>query len=298
MKYLKTFEEQSYYKPEFKRPINYKCLNLNEALYLLEKDYKLKSSPFWDWTSKVHEELNILLPNPEVWKLSYQKQSEEYKKYGMKATKIPFLEKDSIFELPMSYDSSKDEENYYQRQLKFMKDMKDMAIKRGKTWTKKDDDDLLQNVNFGSKSFDYINKYLSKIHELYGQHYKNGVIRCFVTDSDNKTGIFDYPVFDYEEKALFLSELEEWIESFELDTKGFYEWILRYNFVERRYWQRVWRYGFGENFRNEKPAENIKKINELLKQLYKNDLDFYDNPDGEIPIFFDYYKVIDENKVY
>jgi len=44
-----------------------------------------------------------------------------------------------------------------------------------------------------------------------------------------------------------------------------------------------------KNFRKEQPPENIKKINELLRQLYKK---------NELPIFTDYYKKVDEKKIY
>jgi hypothetical protein len=274
--------EQTFYKPEKKRPIDYKCLNLMRVLDDLEENHNLKSRKFWDWESKMMENennnLSIIFPKPLSWELAYEKEKERYdhpayKEAGIEATRMPYTEWNSVIELPKEYDSSFDEEEY------------------------------LDNINWGEKNFDYINKHLSKIYELYGEHYKDYKIKCFIyKDYHEDYPVWDYPVLDFHGekayvKAYVLSELEDWIESFDMDSTGFYEWILKYNFVEGRYWQRIWGYDPIDDFRKQKAPENIKQINEMLRQLYK--IEENKNPEGEdFPIFIDYYKKVDNKIIY
>lgn len=290
--------EQTFYKPQKKRPINYMCLNLMKVLNILDKEHKLETKIFWDWERKMMNEdkLNVIFPKPLCWELGYEEEKKKYdnpmyKKAGIEATKMVYTEWRSVIELPKEYDSSKDDDNYKQKKINSIEKFKKMFFASGKKFDVEDENDLVKGINWGRKNFDIINKHLSKIHELYGEHYKNGVIKCFIYDDDyDDRELWGYPMLDFEDKAYFLSELESWIDSFGISTKGLYEWILRCNYIEGRYWQRIWTYDLNsdQNFRKEQPPENIKQINEMLRQLYKNEIE-------EFPIFIDYYKKVNDN---
>jgi hypothetical protein len=279
---FKTFESNSYYKPDMKRPFDKKCLDLSFALDEIEKKFNLSGDKFLGSIEKLN--IKNIIPIPQPWELEYEYEKQKYsnpqfKKMGIEPMKRIYYDYQSIILLPEYYNSEKDVEKYHKEKESFIIRMKKMGSQLGK--------DELNHINFGDKSFDWINKYLSAMKDLFGEYYEDGTIRCWMPKRDDwgdSKASWVYPEFDYEgEKAYFLSELEEWIDSFGLDTTGFYEWVLRYNFVEGRHWNRVWNYGFDEGFRKEKMPENISKINNMLGQLMKVD---------EIPIYFDYYKKI------
>ena len=71
-----------------------------------------------------------------------------------------------------------------------------------------------------------------------------------------------------------------------MDINGFYEWVLECQYIEGRYWNNTWIYAMqDENFRKKTAPNNIKDINELLRQIYKT---------KEIEIYLDYHKEVDE----
>ena len=295
--------EQNFFKPKMKRPIDYKCLDIQEVIEKYADEHKIDDEfgyrPIWKWISKnIDKNVEVLLPRPQIWEEEYENQKKMFagmEDQGVKAMKNPYLDYQSVFTLPIKYDSSEDKENAKKSKQEFMDNMKKMTLARGKKW---DEKTYLDNVKFEPESYEYINQFLSVVHKHFGEHYKNGVIKCWKKGDKDTKGIFDYPPLDYENEAYHLSELEKWIESFDMDVTGWYEWILRYNYVEGRYWQRIWGYDLiDKNFRKEEAPENIKQINELLRQLYK--IGDTDNPEGEqFPIFVDYYKKIDDEKIY
>lgn len=285
---IKIFE-QKYYTPEEKRPINYKCLDI--AIVLDELLNEKEQQFFWDWLDRYNndDDLDVVFPDRESWEDSYEWEKKRFAKVGMTADRRKIISKQTVFKLPKTYDSSDDKKKYQSRIKKFLNTMKDMALKRGRSWTDKDEKQLLDNVNFGNNSFEKINLILTKIHDNYSQYYNNDSILCWY-DREGYEGhdlsIFDYPVLDYEKKAIYLSELIDWINSFDMDGSELYEWILKNQYVEGRYWQRVWVYAFeDQTYKKNDASDNIKEINKLLKSLYKKD---------EINIFIDYYQKVDE----
>jgi len=284
----KTFE-QNYYKPSFKRPIDYKCLNIDMVLDELSEE---DNTFFWKWFNRANndDKINVIFPEKEIWEESYEFQKKQYEPYGMKAIKQKFIEKQAIFKLPRFYDGSNDKKNYDDRKKSFFSDMKDSFQKRKIPWTKETEKDFADNVDFGEQKFERINTILEKIYDKYPEHYDDDTIKCWHNYEDEPDIDFDYPVLDYEKKALYLSELIEWIKTFDMNTNGFYEWILRSQYIEGRYAWRVWQYDLDEkNFRKEKAPENILQINEMLKQLYKVDI----TQDG-LAIYFDFHKDVDK----
>ena len=150
---------------------------------------------------------------------------------------------------------------------------------------KKYDPSVEDRLDFGPKSNDWVNIGLSKIHELYSQYYVNDKLLVWNSESGyyGNKAIFDYPM----DKAYFLSELEDWLlDTFNIDTTGFYEWVLQCQFVEGRYWETTWIYELEDiNFRKQVAPDNIIQINEVLRQIYKVD---------SMEIYIDYYKPVDD----
>jgi len=260
---------------------------LDELLNSRERDF------FWNWFNQANndDKINVLFPVRELWEDEYEWQKVHYSHLGIKANRYKFLEKKAIFELPKSYDASNDKKDYEKRKKNFLQDMKELLNSSGKKWNAETEKSYTDNVNFGEKNFEKINTILEKIHNKYSQYYGEDTIKCWFNYEDEPENAFDYPELDHENEGLFLSELINWIESLGLDSKNFYEWILRTQFVEGRYAFRIWNYDLDDiNYRKEKATENIRQINEMLRQLYKDDID-----DNCIPIYFDFYKDVDKD---
>ena len=296
MKYLRRFTE-SVIKPEKRYPVDYKCLDINSVAGELEKLYDIDirelpndpSNYSKDYANGPRGSENLysffgdsqdpIFPKPTMADRAYEYQTKEYAKVGMKAKKWRYCEQDAVYELPVHHDTKLDEIEYVKRFNAFNNTMRDTFKKLGKKW---DAETNNKHVNFGSKTNGWVNIALDKIYELYKQHYENDKIKIWVEDDGESYGgkeIFDYPM----DKAYFLSDIEKWIEdTFSIDTNGLYEWILDCQYIEGRYWQRTWEYEMEDiNFKKHEAPENIKKINEILRQMYKTD---------KMEIFIDYYK--------
>lgn len=291
MKYLKTYiekiNEQSTLTPVMRYPVD-KCLDLLtvgdeiERLHKIDirnipvEDSKYGKEDFLHWAG---QNLEPTFPNPTISEVFYKEDIKKFEPFGIPVTKYTHFEKDSVYELPEHYDSKQDYEEWNLKKAKFKGNME---ILTGKPWN----DEYDKNVNYGPKSNEWVNIVLGKIKELYPQYYVGGKIRVWYDEYGYDRGkeIFDYPLG----RAYFISDIENWLsDTFELDITGFMEWILDSTFVEGRWWQRTWIYDIQDkNFKKRTCSENIKTINEVLRQMLKKD--------HGIPIFFDYYKEIDE----
>lgn len=290
---IKEFKlwESSNHQPEKKYPVD-KCLDLSTVSEELGKMHKINlheipcgvggkynKANFYSW---VGEKIVPIFPIPNLADIYYEIEKERYKKVGMDAIKHRYFERDSIYELPNNYDSKKDTEEWYLKKAKFKANMELMTKKQ---W----DDNNDQHIDFGPKSNEWVNVVLHKIYELYPQYYKNGKIRIWNGEDEfgENKNIYDYPI----DKSYFLSDIENWIsDTFDVDTKGLCEWILQSNFIEGRWWMKSWLYDIeNKNFRGKTAPKNIIIINDILKQIYK---------ENRIKIFFDYYKKIDDKQVY
>jgi hypothetical protein len=276
---------ESVSKPQKKYPVE-KCLDMYTVAEELEKilgfhvtdipnkESKYGTCNFYSW---VGESQDPLFPKPSMADMAYEYQKAKYSTVGMDAKKYRYCEYDSIYELPIHYDSSQDGLKWVQKFNKFKNDMTKLMSKE---WDNSND----KHINFGPKSNEWVNIILDKIHELYPEHYINGKIKIWSGRDEFDRGklIFDHP---YNE-SYFLSEIEQWIQdTFNINTDGLYEWILDCQFVEGRYWQRVWKYSMEDkNFRKNNIPDNIKQINEILRQMYK---------EKSLLIFIDYYKKIE-----
>jgi hypothetical protein len=286
---MKSFES-NYYSPTNKIIINYKCLDIVVVLdELLSND---EHEFFWKWLDRYNndDKLDVVFPDRESWEDTYEWEKNHFGKVGMDVTRHKIISQQTIFKLPKAYNSENDKKDYKSRIKNFLNDMKNMALKSGKSWTKKDEKVYLDNVNFGLKNFEKINTILGKIYNKYSQYYKNNEIVCWYNhDGYEEPGlsIFEYPILDYKKKAIYLSELIKWIDSFEMNTDYLYEWILQNNYIEGRYWQRIWSYEFNDqtSYDNVQAPNNIIEINKLLKSLYKS---------KDINIYIDYYQKVDE----
>lgn len=278
-------------KPELKNPVD-KCLDFYTVCLELQKMHGIdlyeipcgkgghyKNANFYSWFG---ENFDPIFPKPSMTEVHHEIKKKRFAKAGIDIIKYRYFERDSVYEMPMHHDPKQDLEEWYLKKAKFKANMEQTT---GKPW--KDDND--QHINFGPQSNEWVNVALHKVHELYPEYYKNGKIRIWTGDEfERGKAIYDYPMG----KAYFLSDLENWLsDTFEVDTTGLLEWILRCNFIEGRWWMRNWRYDIEDkNFRKEKAPKNIQTINDILKQIYKVDVEF--------PIYFDYYKKFDEKYIY
>lgn len=286
-KNYKIFE--SYSKPEPKYPVNYKCLDLSIASKEIEHEYgfnlydvpapgsKYGNMNFYSWCQ---DEIDLIYPKYTTAENLFEFDKIRYAGYPIKPKKRPLFEYMSICELPIRYDSSNDENKWTQKLNNYRKEMGDMLKSIGKEYNP----DNEKHINFGPKSNDWVNMVLTAFHDLYSQYYENGKLRIWNDDDEysREKQIFDYPL----DKAIFLSELEEFISDFDINTQGFYDWILNCQYIEGRYWERNWTYEMSDqNFRKNKASDNVKKINELLRQIYKQ---------PELNIYIDYFKKVDD----
>ena len=291
MKYLKPYKlyENNYYRPTAKHPVPYKCLDIMTALEEIEHKYgfhlteipskgsKYGTMNFFSWAG---DNLLPIFPkytmSDDIWK-SRQKQ---FAGTGIPHNRYNYFERKAVYEIPRHYDSSEDERKWIEKRNNFRANMTKMAEMSGRKYNYDDE----KHIDFGPKSNDWVNKALDAFYELYSEYYKNDKLLIWNDEYEYDKGkqIFDYPL----DKALFISEIEKWIESFDMDINGFYEWVLECQYIEGRYWNNTWIYAMqDENFRKKTAPNNIKDINELLRQIYKT---------KEIEIYLDYHKEVDE----
>jgi len=292
IKSYKIFESSTVTGPQPRYPVDYKCLDITTALEEIRTggldlceipcvESKYGKMDFFRWCG---QNLLPIYPNYTLSEDHYKAQVKQFAGTGIPHTRYNYFERDAVYEIPLSYDSSGDLEKWTKKRDDFRKSMTTMAEMSGKKYNP----DNEKHVDFGPKTEEWVNIALSKLHELYAQYYVDGKLLIWNSEyeySDDKA-IFDYPV----DKSYFLSDLEEWLsDTFDIDTAGFYEWILKCQYIEGRYWETNWIYDFEDvNFRKQKAPENIKQINEILKQIYKVE---------SMDIYIDYYKKVD-NKVF
>lgn len=289
MKHLTSFKLfESISKPEPKYPVNFKCLDIMSALLEIEKKFDLHlaeipvkeskygSMDFFNWCG---ENLEPIYPNYTMTEHHHEFDKKRFAGTGIPTTKMKYFERMGVYEIPMQYDSSKDLEKWTQKRDQFRANMTKMAKMSGKEYNV----DNEKYVNFGPKSNEWVNIALGKLHELYGEHYKDGKLLIWNDDDQysHDKSQWDYPM----DKSYFISEIESWIEdTFDIDTDEFYEWVLDCQYIEGRYWENTWTYDLEDvNFRKHKASDNVKKINEVLRQIYKVE---------SMKIYMDYFKEV------
>lgn len=291
MKYIRPFKinESQFDKPEAKYPVNYKCVDIMSVMYELEKNHgiqltgipakgsKYGTMDFFRWCGK---NLNPIFPKYTMGEHHYELDKKRYAGTGIPLTRMEYFERSAVYEIPIRYDSSNDLEIWTKRRDDFRANMTKMAKMSGNNYNI----DNEKHIDFGPKSNEWVNVALDKIYELNKQYYKNGKLLIWNDDDQypQHKQQYDYPM----DKAYFLSEIENWVEdTFNIDADGFYDWILNCQFVEGRYWENTWTYDLEDvNFRKKKAPDNVKKINEVLRQIYKLE---------SMDIFIDYFKEVD-----
>lgn len=296
MKHLKPFKIlESYSKPEPKYPVGYKCLDTISAEKEIKEIFNIElteiKSPgsrygtenFYSWCG---ENLKPIYPKYSSSDHFYEFEKQRYKNHPIKPIKTTYFEKLGVYEIPINYDSTGDDIAWGIKKDNFRKRMTDMLSVVGKKWDTSHED----HIDFGPKSNDWVNTAFKAFYELYSEYYINGKLRIWSSNDyeeyDIGKQIYDYPL----DKAIFFSELEKWICDFDIDTNGFYEWILNCQYIEGRYWERSWIYKIEDfNFRKINAPNNVKQINELLRQIYK---------EKKLNIYLDYYKKVNDEIFY
>jgi len=278
------FIVESISKPQLKYPVD-KCFDFLKFTIEMNKDGLDIRNINIDGEKENGNFLDIfknnqIYPELTLWQVIDNGERKKSESLNIKHIPLIYGEIQSIYELPIKYDSKNDFADWVRSKLEFKKNMKQMKEMRGGVWSEKDEKRLDDNVNYGFQNFNWYNTVLSKLHEKYPQYYENDKIKVWYDkyEFDNGKQIYDYP-FD---KSYFLSDIEKWLEdTFDINTDGFYKWILDNQYVEGRYWYNVWVYDIDDVVGDKIPNENIFTINEILRQIFKV---------GKIPIYIDYYE--------
>ena len=285
-----------------KLPIDYECLIMNHDLvdqlsHEFGKDINdlgkssNASSRACGFFSFVDNKIaKLKFPKKTVSEVGYEFQLKRYGK-GYATNKF-FWEKQSIIELPISYDSSKDRDAFDEKRNSFLRKMKEMGNSVKPEWE--------ANIDFGPIEFGWINEFLAFMYEKYKPYYINGALPIFEEFRDECRWIekdpqnprykkeisYPYP------KSYFISDIERYIEAdYDLDMSKFYEWVLENEFVEGRHWESY--YEWVPQFTSFRETKCSKTIGDAL-HLMKIDLDLEKGDNGEyIPLFIDYYKDVD-----
>lgn len=281
-------------KPELKYPVE-KCFDFNRFKEKLENDFNidLYQIPCEEHGTKgiprntgnfykIFDDIDQIFPKISPQDLYNEKQKKQYEPLGIPFRPYKYVERNAIYELPIKYDSSEDEKKWMDRKNNFFSDMRKMGDLAGKKWSPETDKLYEENVDFGPKSFEWLNIVLDKLYELYPQYYVNNKLKIW-SGEDDLNSEYDYPF----EKSYILSELEFWLtDTFGVDTTGLYEWILDCQFIEGRYWDITHQYDIEDVTYTVKDApDNVIKINEIFRQIFKVE---------SMPIFIDYYKYYKE----
>jgi hypothetical protein len=226
-----------------------------------------------------------------------------------------FIFGESVFLLPISYDSSNDAADADKSKKNFLDKMRDFAKQMGK-----DEDqfvkDAEKNVRFGPTSYEWANNYLKIIHDKLGQYYKDGKLRVWLpkdTDYDAWEGM-DYPHkynivgdLDRPNGVYYLSNIEKYIDDkYGIKDDLFYKFIIDNEYIEGRYWERVWSLTTEYTSEGKGAKDKLKKSNfgkygmepteNILHMLNIIEKDFGDEISGTdyegFPIYIDYYKEV------
>lgn len=214
---------------------------------------------------------------------------------------IDYIDSGSVILLPISYDSSKDEEEH----KKYKEEGRKRLIETYKKLYKGDElkkaiENSDKHVYYGQNNFEWANIALAKIHELYKQYYIKGFLQVWMPydfDSGNEFRFnekgntsHDYPL----EKMYFLSDIEKYLKSnYNLEDPDFYRYILKNNYVDFRHYEKP--YGlFVENGKfvrkggkyGMNATENIDRILGVLEHEFKDDI----KDSNYFEFYINYYK--------
>jgi hypothetical protein len=267
-----------------------KAVNYNYISKLF-KDNGLDENPTGQpsfWYDYLHKKLSKTVTFPNI------------KEGSISDSMRNMISTESIFIIPKHHDTSKDAENYQKLKEAFRKNMKEI--------TGSDQIDE-KYVNFGPKSFEFVNKFLDVIYENLSEYYNaKGELRVWLPseiESDSYYEEYDYPhKYDIDNDIIspdgvyYLSDIEKYLkEKYDLDEKNFYDFIIKNMYIEGRHWERVFyisqesgKLNRGEKF-GMKATENIEKILSVLEEDFKDDFIDSQYKPGLL-IFIDYYKKI------
>lgn len=326
MRHLKPFKlfEEAVPKPVKKFPTdkavhwNYLVEILKEAGIDAYEDIKGRGTDFQDFCfAKCSNKSDVVFPK--------MKDSEGWSEEGQSDARYRnFIFGESVFLLPISYDSSNDEIEAIQKKKNFLDTMRDYARQMGKSKDEQDKfvSDAEKNVNFGPSGYDWANKFLKIIHDKLGQYYQNGKLRVWFPkdrDYDPWEG-YDYPHkynvvgdLDRPNGVYYLSDIEKFIEDkYGIKDDLFYQFIIDNNYIEGRYWERVWslstadladghlpkdkrgpknklqKSGFGKY--GMEPTEDITDMLNIIEHEFGDEIQGTDY-EG-FPIYIDYFKKV------
>lgn len=246
---------------------------------------------------------NVVFPNNK---------EQDIRKGGIGTDYKNFIFGESVFLIPIEYDSKNDMANYITKKLSFMQKMRDNLDKlypnRTKAEKEKADSDLEKYVHFGPEGYDWANPALKIIHDEYSQYYKDGKLRVWFPqdrDCDPWDG-YDYPHrydvvgdLDRPDGVYYLSDIERYIWSkYGIQDDDFYKYIIDNCYIEGRYWERVWSLqideknpGKFERKGGEYGMDATENINHILNIIEKEFADEIKGTQYEgFTIYIDYYK--------
>lgn len=280
-------------KPELKYQID-KCLNLYEVIERIKEKYDI--DPLEYGGINFHKFMNKKLMSNVIFpKVQYKDIDKE------DVRNEEFIDYESVVEIPRYYDSSKDDETFEETKREYLKRMASYFIASGN----KTDEEVIEHLeevskhtNFGIKNFEKINVVLEAIYKEYGQYYRNGKVRVWLSrDCEEWTDKeeFDYPEDD---KSYKLSEVIQWFDDkYGFDASDLYKWILDTEFVEGRHWERVWML-YSEDkltierktYKKEDAPESLEHVLNILEKDFLPEC-VKENKDGEgIKFFLDFYQ--------
>jgi hypothetical protein len=229
-----------------------------------------------------------------------------------------FIFGESVFLLPISYDTSNDAVESVQKKKSFLDTMRDYARQMRKSKAEQDNfvQDAEKNVNFGPSGYDWINPVLKVVHDKLGKYYKNGKLRVWLPkdrDYDPWEGM-DYPhkynvvgYLDRPNGVYFLSDIEKFIDDkYGIKDELFYKFIIDNEYIEGRYWERVCslstedengkdtgnklqKSNFGEL--GMEPTEDILHMLNIIEHEFSDEIQSTEY-EG-FPIYVDYYKKVE-----
>ncbi|NCN86504.1 hypothetical protein GW932_01620 [archaeon] len=277
---------------EKKRPVDYKCLILNS--YNKERINKEFGKDIYRLIEYGKGEIKYIAGLNEfvedrLKKLIFPKLSVHEKFIREGEWEPFFFESQSIINLPKYHDNSKD--------LLYREKRKDIIINFVKDLGKDTPSDIDNFVNFGPSEYNWINDFLSFMHNKFGKYFSNNNLFIFNDYKDEcfgkDTNYIDYPY----PPAYFLSDIEKYLKKdYNLDIKkDLGDWIVANEYVEGRYWERYFLFGMElETYKKIRCSKDI----EVAIGLMNKDLEKIDFPDWKpcIPIYMDYYWKEDYDK--
>ena len=315
MKNIKTFSlfaEAAVYQIHQKFPTE-KAIHILYIYQILEEaglnptnlDKKPRSPGIYDFMQK---KCSKNVPFPKVKIYDVDKRDSRYKDW---------IDRESIVELPKSYDAQLDELESIEHKMNFIEKMKSVMNKKTKEEEDKLVSDIEKNVYFGPNNYDWVNPALKIIYDKLSQYYINDKLNIWIPrDWDYK----HWDTYDYPHKydavgnlsrpngVYFLSDIEKFIENkYGLKDEHLYEYIIHNEYIEGRYWERVWSLHFVEDKGSGNPkivrkggkygmdaTENLNHILNIIEMEFIKH-DFIKSKYEGFPIFIDYYKKVDQS---